>query len=172
MAKLFFKLMTNKISGVTRLPINRSISYTLALACVSFTAMASDSVKTMHCSGKDTQRNIQRSVLIQIDEDLDRVREVVYCGGWNQVTPILNSADGPKIVWYSSSPFVTNGFGEKVLDLDALTFHYVGTWYQSFSENADGELETQLRRSTRQWSASCEIISIEDAEKIKRNLRC
>ena len=169
---MFPKLLTTKIPTVTGSPTYRSICCTLALASFSFAAIASDSVKVIHCSGNDPQRNIQRSVLIQIDEDSDSVRESAYCGGWNQVTPILNSASSPRIVWYSSSPFVTNGFGEKVLDVDTLTFHYTGTWGQIFSENADGEWETQLSRSSRQWSASCEIIPIEDAEKIRRNLLC
>lgn len=169
---MFPKLLASKISILSSFHTYCSIFCTLALVGFSFAAIASDSVKAIHCSGKDPQRNIQRSVLIQIDEGSDSVRESTYCGSWNEVTPILYSANGPRIVWYSSSPFVTNGFGEKVLDADALRFHYTGTWYQDFSENADGEWETRLRRSSRRWSASCELISIEDAEKIKRNLHC
>ena len=117
----------------------------------------------LDCSGKHPGRNIKHTILFLIDREKDALQESRYCGSFEEVDIVLGSTKDNQFVWYSPSPFVINGYGEKILNLKELKFEYRQTWGQSYGEEG-------LFRGKRSWSAQCNMIDWEDA--MKRALRC
>ena len=117
----------------------------------------------LNCSGKHPGRNIQHTTLFLIDRERDILEESRYCGSFKEVDIVMGSTKDNRFIWYSPSPFIINGYGEKILDLKELTFEYAQTWRRS--SNA-------LVRGNRSWSAQCKVINREDAIKLQKGLRC
>lgn len=119
----------------------------------------------LNCSGKHPGRNIKHNILLLIDREKDTFQESRYCGSFEEVNIVLGSTKDNQFVWYSPSPFVINGYGEKILNLKELEFEYRQTW----GTNSNSSI---VRKSSWSWSAQCNIIDWEDAESLERELRC
>ena len=119
------------------------------------------------CSGKHPGRNIQNTSLFLIDREKNSLKESRYCGTFEEVYIVLGSTKDNQFVWYSSSPFVINAYGEKILNLRKLEFEYRQTWRQNYSDE-----DNLLVRGKRFWSAQCKVINWWEAIAWQKKLRC
>lgn len=127
----------------------------------------------LDCSGKHPGRSIKHTILFLIDREKDVLQESRYCGSFEEVDIVLGSTKDNQFVWYSPSPFVINGYGEKILNLKELKFEYRQTWRQSyFDEKGQVRTNNVLIREKTSWSAQCNMIDWEDAIKLEKELRC
>lgn len=118
----------------------------------------------LDCSSKHPQRNIQHTILFLIDKEMDVLQESRYCRSFEKVDVVMGTTKDKQLIWYSPSPFVINGYGEKILNLKELEFEYNQTW-GTLSDNS-------LVRGKMSWSAQCNVIGWEDAIKLEKGLRC
>ena len=158
-----------RIKGLLMLKINYPLVLALLIGNIFFSYELSSDQKiqnkiAINCTGKHPQRNIQHTVLLWIDRLQNTLEESRYCGSKEPVNLVLGSSQDEQLVWYSYSPFIINGFGEKVLNLKELKFEYMQTWGK--------DSQNRLVRGKRSWSADCRIIDWDESQIAAKNLRC
>jgi len=124
------------------------------------------------CGGKHPSRNINHTILFLIDREAKVLKESKYCGRFEDVSIALGDTEDNEFIWYSDSPFIINGYGEKYLNLKDLTFQYRATFRRKFQTDINNAEDSLFSRSSRTWSAQCMIIDWNEAKKLQKDLRC